>query len=345
MLGRRKVLGAAFALVVGCNLVEGLDYFHPAEPDSTKPCVIDEDCAPFNGACVTYTCNQDVRQCRGHPLDSGADCLEGGGHGICDGKGSCVECLDNNISRCPAPKACTGYKCEANRCKAEHAPDGFDCSNGVCDGSGNCVQCTAAHLSQCASLAVDCLEVSCDAANRCVNGAPNPAGKSCTDPVAQLDGICDGKGKCVKCFTGNSSKCPPNDACTTYTCEKEACVANYAMQGLGCPNGVCDGKGLCKAACTSNGECDSNVCLNGICAPCTSNGQCAGGQYCNKQSGTCQPCTSQTGQCGADQYCDINAAKCSGKKKVGDNCGQGYECFTGNCSTSFLYCWVNKCCN
>ncbi len=345
MLRRRKVLGTAIALVVGCNLAEGLDFFHPAEPEGGKPCASDDDCTAFNGPCGNYTCNPTIRLCSARFSDEGTACPQGSSNGICDGKGSCVTCTEHFVSNCPTPKACTGFECVANQCAAKQAPEGFDCDKGICDGKGNCVQCTATQLQQCASMAVDCLAVSCDAANRCVNGAPNAAGKDCKDSAAMLDGICDGAGKCVKCVPGKLAKCPMNDACTTYSCEQSACVANYTPQGTGCPNGVCDGKGLCKAACKINGECASNVCSNGLCAPCTNNAQCDNGQYCNSQSGTCKPCDSQQGQCGANQYCDTGAGKCGGKKPTPADCANDYECASNHCSTSFFYCWVKKCCN
>ena len=93
--------------------------------------------------------SRECARCAGQdqPLPPGTGCTDGGGN-VCDGAGTCVECLDilnigippSNSScddspvDCLLPSVCSGGACQARQV----APDGTPCSNGVCQG-GSCV--------------------------------------------------------------------------------------------------------------------------------------------------------------------------------------------------------------
>ncbi|HSN81769.1 MAG TPA: hypothetical protein VLS88_04275 [Polyangiales bacterium] len=113
------------------------------------------DCSS-SGECLTdgvcdFTCdpNTSCDRCVGQddPQPAGRPCAEGGGN-VCDGAGSCVECLDGENTGfpqsnpscdstpvdCLLPSQCAGNTCQARTV----APNGTTCSNGICSG-GICV--------------------------------------------------------------------------------------------------------------------------------------------------------------------------------------------------------------
>jgi len=74
------------------------------------------------------------------PSPIGTACTQGGGV-VCDGSGTCVQCVAP--SDCPGTDStCQARTCNANLCGLNFAPAGTACTeNGgtYCDGSGNCV--------------------------------------------------------------------------------------------------------------------------------------------------------------------------------------------------------------
>lgn len=104
-------------------------------------------CGAFDPAasCGSRECARCAGQ--GQPRAPGAACTDGGGN-VCDGAGTCVECVDSQNSGLPSsnpscdstpvdcvlPSVCSGQACLPRAT----APDGTPCSSGVCQ-AATCV--------------------------------------------------------------------------------------------------------------------------------------------------------------------------------------------------------------
>ncbi len=130
------------------------------------------------------------------PFPGGTACSEDGGV-LCDGAGTCVECL--SATDCPGEdEECTFRDCWQNVCGFIHADPGVpladqvegDCQLIVCDGSGGVTtqddpSDTRPDDSECtADLCIDGQPIS----------TPLPAGAPCGGGGAR---VCDGMGRCV----------------------------------------------------------------------------------------------------------------------------------------------------
>ncbi len=107
-----------------------------APSDCTAAGLCDAFCDPSNLAGCATPGNRCPGQ--GAPLAAGTACTSGGGN-VCDGAGSCVECVDNSLCDsspvdCREPSQCTGNVCQPRAL----SPVGTPCSNGECDAAGVC---------------------------------------------------------------------------------------------------------------------------------------------------------------------------------------------------------------
>ena len=101
-------------------------------------CVQDADCDPEYLECFEpSTCSQTACLAPAN-VPAGTTC---GGNQVCDGAGSCVDCID--LSDCDTNECRGAPDCMASTC-IEGAPltQNTPCSAGVCDGAGNCVAAT-----------------------------------------------------------------------------------------------------------------------------------------------------------------------------------------------------------
>ena len=164
------------------------------------------------------------------PTAAGRTCSTGGT--LCDGKGTCVECL--------APTDCAGVddECKARTCVAGVCGVAFtatntsvaaqtagDCKQAVCDGNGNVV-----------SLASN-NDVPADDGNACTNeacsgGAPShPAkanGAACSDGDACIQTDSCQAGACVG---GNPVVCSGGASCVVGACVASACGGALGLPG------------------------------------------------------------------------------------------------------------------
>jgi hypothetical protein len=103
----------------------------PVDCADDNRCVVDPVCDPFVGACTGGTSEP-----------RGTACDQSGGM-VCDGRGACVQCVED--SQCPDDgNQCTAAPaCEADRCRTQtNLPQGAVCDQdggNRCDGNGNCV--------------------------------------------------------------------------------------------------------------------------------------------------------------------------------------------------------------
>lgn len=98
---------------------------------SDNQCAVEDVCDPFNGACVG-----------GSNEPRGTTCDQDGGT-VCDGQGSCVECVQHagcadDGNQCTSPPLCVNDQCEPQG----NQPPGALCNQdggNRCDGNGNCI--------------------------------------------------------------------------------------------------------------------------------------------------------------------------------------------------------------
>jgi hypothetical protein len=214
-------------------------------------------CAATDQCHLNGTCDPATGQCTNPPAPVNTPCGNGR---VCDGSGSCVECLRATV--CPGQDTeCQARTCTSGKCGVTNAPAGTptsnqtagDCQKNVCDGAGG-VTSTA-----------DNSDVPADDGNPCTtevcsNGTPahpaKPDGTACAPPGGGT-GECQG-GSCVTCLALHDMTCTADDQCcghatgTVCAPEDECTGGNPAgtqccrSEGAGCSSSCdCCGDMLC----------------------------------------------------------------------------------------------------
>lgn len=345
------------------------------QPGCTGP----NECPGNDTTCSYRTC--DAGECGMANASSGTSCTEDGGQ-VCDGDGSCVECVD--VAQCDAQTE----DCQNNHCVP------LTCLNQEQDGDETDVDCGGPDCAPCANdllclEARDCLSQFCDATASPATCQPCSNHNDCT-PVA--DTWCDptvNEGSCVdqkapgdacgddrECLDGH---CPADDGvCCLTACDGlcEACL----QAKTGTANGTCDlvtgdtdpdtecaaddpstcdsdGSGCTGTDNTCNLYDSSTVCVPGTCTGSTLTGarHCDGDGTCLAAGGTssCAPytCNAAGDDCRADcsdqSHCTTgnycDGNDCLDKKADGDDCTNGYECEHDNCPADDLVCCDDAC--
>ncbi|UQA63308.1 PQQ-binding-like beta-propeller repeat protein [Polyangium aurulentum] len=310
------------------------------------PCVPVDDGNP----CTLDLCKDDVAV--HEPAEAGTACMAGSS--LCDGQGSCVECLAPE--HCPgADDACKTRTCTQGTCGASFTPAGVevpgqtpaDCKKVVCDGSGSTIE-EADDLD----LPVDNNACTDDL---CTAGAPsNPIkaqGTPCGDSMGSTL-VCDASGACVGCNT--AAECPgTDDECKARTCERGVC--GFSMTAAGtpvaaqtagdCVKSICDGSGNITNA-PDDADVpsdDGNVCTDEACnagvpshspsadgTSCTDGNECTTGDGC--QAGACTSgapvVCAALDACHIAGTCDPQTGECSNPPVV---CNPGTACVNGAC--------------
>lgn len=298
-------------------------------------------------------------------LDAGAggNASEGGaGAGGASGTGTSSVVCDDGVTKCDDGWT---FRCEGGEW-AEHEPCAFGCSGDAC------AECAAAETRCVGNRFFTCTEEGTwDAGEQCAAVCSPELGcvEQCVPNERQCDGLvvleCDEKGELKPrsecpfvCRGGEcTGECPPGERrCkgdTRLVCNDNGQYDSQPCEH-GCKGGEClrceSGDGLCPIGCTYEKDGD---CRHALGAPCTSNDECESG-HC--RDGVC--CDSAcTGECEA---CDLPGIE--GTCTVIDldtdveNCGVcGRACSTqnievecrggkcdGECREGFLDCDGNK---
>lgn len=296
-----------------------------------KSCSKPSDCPAPNSPCQQATCDMG---CCGAPTDlpMGAKCNLGGN--VCDGKGTCIQCIQAND--CPQV-ACIAIQCQANMCTGQAEPKGFPCNaNGgvVCDGSGNCVS------SHCMDGVKDADETDTDCGGATCGACGD--GLACAKPSDCLSGICTG-GVCVKptCTDGIKNGSETGVDCGGAKC-KGCDVGGGCINGGDCLSLVCDPmtKTCAMATCmdgVKNGNETQTDCGGGTCPGCPNGGMCFQGidcvsQVCDQLTLTCAvPTCMDLTKNGNETGIDCGGGTC-GACIVGQGCKQASDCLSGNCT-------------
>ncbi len=320
-----------------------------AHCDDANPCT--------NDTCSGNTCSHtDV------PAGTASCTLPGGGAGVCNGSGDCVQCVDNRDcggltpycnaatntcvecrfdALCNDGNPCTNDRCTTSgSCLNTNAVSGTVCPGGVCNGAGSCVECLSS--AQC-SDGNPCTADTCSS-NTCSNRNLT-AGTSCPG------GVCDGAGACVECVDNGdcsgatpycdtstntcvecrfNTHCDDGNPCTADTCLANTCSNTNLTAGTSCPSGVCDGTGAC-VECVDNGDCnDGNPCTTDTCSSntCGSGYVPAGSGSCTLGSGNPGVCDGSGGcvECVTDAQCGGSQPRCSPTKNFCVECLDDIDC-------------------
>jgi hypothetical protein len=225
------------------------------------------------------------------------------GGGTCDGAGSC---------KTPAPVSCFPFICGAGACESACTADA-DCAAGQYCSAGSCglkpigavcqqaTECQSGLCAQgvCCGTACTGTCMSCALSGGVGTCSPVPVGGA--DPA----GLCSNQGA-ASC--GTTGFCNGAGACQLYSagtqCAAPSCPAGSTVGTL---VRTCDGAGTCKPATTQSCfpfTCNTTT-QTACVAVCASDADCATGQFCN--AGSC------------------------GLKRLGQICGTGGECASGNC--------------
>jgi hypothetical protein len=263
-----------------------------------------------SNACTTDSCSAGTPSHQ--PVASGTGC---GGALVCDGAGSCVECV--SASTCPGTDAeCHTRTCISNHCGVRNTAAGTalaaqtakDCKQSQCDGNGG-----TQTVPDDTDLPVDDNVCTHDV---CTQGIPsNPfvtAGTTCA-----ANQICDGNGACVGCVV--ASNCPGTDTeCHTRTCVSHVCGVTNTAAGTAvlsqtpgdCKKNQCDGAGAVATVVDDTDKpVDGNACTQDLCANgAPSNPNVASGTSCGTSlvcngTGACVGCVAASDCPGTDTPC------------------------------------------
>jgi formylglycine-generating enzyme required for sulfatase activity len=319
--------------------------------EGLKSCVGASDCPALGTTCLVAVCDSGC--CAVTKAAGDTKCSDNGGK-ICDGNGTCVQCLI--ATQCPASTSqCATASCTAGTCGTTNNPKGSSCTVGgtACDGNGNCVNasctdgikdgqetdvdCGGPTCSPCADgkgcvLGTDCLDKVCGASLTC--SAP-----TCSDGHQngnETDVDCGGAGymgaaACPKC--SNNQKCKLSSDCSSLNCQNGVCTASSCSDGIldgqetdvdcGGPNcGPCSDGKHCKLStdCTDKVcsgtplTCVAPTCVDGVQNGDETDIDCGGGSYMGLAA--CPPCR-------PGQKCDV-PGDCAG-----GNCAGTCQCPTG----------------
>jgi hypothetical protein len=314
------------------------------------------------GACVpvddSNPCTSDV--CEGGlpvhtPTPAGSACSMGGT--LCDGQGSCAECLAP--ADCAGPDdACKARTCVAGKCGHAFTAAGTalpvqiagDCKHGVCDGNGVAIlQDDGEDLPDDSNA---CTDDVCTAG--VASHSPQAQGTTCGGAL-----VCDAAGTCVGCNT--AADCAgTDDECKVRTCVGGACGVAFTAVGTlvaaqtagDCLKATCDGSGQIASVADSADlpPDDGNACTDEACNagapshPARANGlACTDGDACTVAD-TCQAGTCASGppvicaavdQCHAAGTCNPVDGTCSNPNRAnGSSCNDGVACTQADVCTA-----------
>jgi len=247
--------------------------------------------------------------------------------------------------------------------QAEPCTSAGECASGFC-ADGVC--CSSACPERCKTCAApdslgDCAFVRSGVAPRGTDDCPASASSTCG-----LDGTCDGAGACRSYVAGTecgnrgcqgsvvasvstcdgAGSCQPGMLvdCAPYLCDPtsgrclNSCASDAQCEGgRPCTNGSCFMRSL--DGCTSNDDCASGFCVDGVCCTSACEGPCVSCTLV-RTVGACTPVAAgsldpsgicrndMTSTCGQTGLCD-GAGNC-------DSYAQGTVCAPSSCSDGFL---------
>jgi len=278
--------------------------------------VLDLQNVPAAGPCQINACGDDGRIVGGVAV-AGAPC--GGGAGLCDGKGLCVDCLAdadcNGPLICDSSRACVPPSCVDG--VQNGAESDVDCGGGACARCANGQGC---------AYDADCGSGLCHLSDH-VCGTP-----TCTDERKDGDETdIDCGGSCGTCATAR--ECRVDADCATKACFSglpHRCLLDHCLDGhkdfdetdRDCGGATC-AKCIDFQGCKQDADCQSGHCppARGWCLTAT----CFNGVHDGNETGV---------DCGGGL-----CAACA----LGQGCGIDYDCASNACDFVALTCIADAC--
>ena len=162
----------------------------------------DDDLPPTTSDCVVASCSGGVASTEN--VAEGETCATMDGN-VCDGKGNCVECVDN--------AQCTGANeiCDNNSCVVD------SCANGQKDNNETDEDCGGSDCDPCAN-GLDCIENSDCQSLVCDDTAKTCSAPTCDDTVQNGDetGVDCGGTSCLLC---DGDACTDDTECKSGDCD------------------------------------------------------------------------------------------------------------------------------
>ncbi len=255
-------------------------------------------CPGLDTACRTRAC---APECGFIDAPSATPCSDSTGMGtLCDGNGSCVECLENT-----------------------------DCATNLCL-SGSCAP------QSCLNSQLDNGEIAVDCGGPCPGCG---AGTDCNDDSDCASNLCEkGNDRCAPCQVDgdNDFECSGNEYCSNGVCLSDKADGDLCVDDEECDSGDCaeDDGTCCDRRCNTNCE----ACLisksglaNGTCGFVTAAGSDPDGECADQGSASCgatgMGCTGTAPQCvvyAAGAVCSPSAICFGGTSSPSASCdGQG----------------------
>ncbi len=243
---------------------------------------------------ATYDISDDGNPCTEDLCDSGSisqpihvpsaartKCSVNGGR-MCDGAGSCVECISGTD--------CVSGVCQQNGCVPA------SCADNTLNGQETDVDCGGAECGDCAdgricALGADCLSHVCTAGT-CASPACNDQIENGSETDIDCGGI-----TCAPC--GPNEECSVDADCTGGSCSGAYClptctdgVKNANETDIDCGGPTCAPCAI-DLACSISTDCTSLVCENGTCAAPSCGDTIHNGSETDVDCGgnTCGPCS------------------------------------------------------
>ncbi|MBK8170279.1 MAG: hypothetical protein IPK60_08015 [Sandaracinaceae bacterium] len=191
----------------------------------TVPCDIGCDHGSYDYASGSPVCVLD-----GSPSAPGLSC---GANQVCDGTGTCVDCIFG--ASCTAGCALGYTTCGAGpMCMPSgggNAPAGTSCGSGrVCNSAGVCADCLARAVCE-PALECQIKLVDCSRGPQCLLASNRPAGTPCSG------GICTGNGACAQPITATTIHNDGTHACAVMTDGSLVCWGDNSSGELGVGDG------------------------------------------------------------------------------------------------------------
>jgi hypothetical protein len=294
------------------------------------PCTVGGDECAWNEACKwgasKFGCvpTGQEKQPDGGSCGSNWQCLSS----VCWQSICRTACIPGNTA-CPQGTTCQDTGGGATGCLPEGQPqgkaDGQACANGAECQSGQCVGQPGAGASYCRTLCV--AGGTCPAGTTCTfytdptNGVcmplGHPVGDYCADDSDCTTGMChtaaQGALQCVQSCRSSDPRCPEGQECVQDQAYGPLCLPREDPQRL--PTG---------SACQADGQCISNLCLDGACRDGCNvfDSACGEGMGCKALSdgnaGGCVPTQGLAAgsACDADSQCAGQFCASAGAAKV-----------------------------
>ena len=227
---------------------------------------VNDDMDPPNKACQITSCANGTPMSA--PAAQGTPCTVGNGKS-CDGMGNCVECITD------ADCGQIDFFCDPN------SKTCFSCKDGIKNGDESDIDCGGAKCNDCPQGKKCNVVQDCVAPNLCADGVCCNA--LCDGPCLACD-LANNLGKCkgvekygedpaygsgMSCLNSNGLACSGAGACGKIL--GASCVADPDCASFACGDPDANGQNTCVKntgeTCSLPVECNSNNCMNGVCAP------------------------------------------------------------------------------